>query len=419
MDSQRRIEDCIAAPIIVLAGCMFSIGCCSIARAADWPNWRGPNYNGISDETGWAATWPKDKPAVLWRKSIGAGFSSISVSSRRVYTMGNIDDQDILYCLQPDTGKEIWKKSYECPLLDKSHEGGPAATPAVDGQAVYTFSKKGDVYRFDAASGNVIWHRNVTDELGAKQPSWYFAGSPLVLENMVILNAGTQGIALDKADGKLIWQNGQEPPGYATPVAYTSNGEESVLIFGAKALACLAATTGKPLWQYKWKTPWDENIADPIVSGDTVFISSGIGTGCALLKIQGNKVNEIWRNKNMKNHLNCSILWQGYLYGFDEDQVKCLDFKNGRVMWSQPGLGKGSLMAADGKLIILSEKGRLVIAEASPTGYRELAGGQILTGKCWTVPVLANGRIHARNAKGDLVCVDVRARSAGAAAMKN
>ncbi|MHC4616906.1 MAG: outer membrane protein assembly factor BamB family protein [Planctomycetota bacterium] len=419
MDSQRKTKDCIAASIIVLAGYMFSIGCCGIARAADWPNWRGPNHNGISDERGWAAAWPKNGPAILWRKSVGAGFSSISVSSGRVYTMGNIDNQDILYCLEPDTGKEIWKKSYECPLLDKSHEGGPAATPTVEGQAVYTFSKKGDVYRFDAAGGNVIWHRNVTDELGAKQPSWYFAGSPLVLENMVILNAGTQGIALNKTDGKLIWRNGREPPGYATPVPFSSNGERSVLIFGAKALACLAATTGKPLWRYRWKTPWDENIADPIVSGETVFISSGIGTGCALLKIQGDKVDEIWRNKNMKNHLNCSILWQGYFYGFDEDQVKCLDFENGRVMWSQPGLGKGSLMAADGKLIILSEKGKLVIAEASPTGYKQLAGVQILKGKCWTVPVLANGRIYARNASGDLVCVDLRAGSAGVSTKKN
>jgi outer membrane protein assembly factor BamB len=392
--------------------CFIGTGHFGTAEAADWPNWRGPNHNGISNETSWVATWPKEGPKILWKKSIGTGFSSIAVSKGRIYTMGNIDNTDIVYCFDEESGVEIWRWPYPCDIFDKNHEGGPSATPTVDGKFVYTFSKKGDVFCLKAATGDVVWHRNLTDEFGAKQPEWYFAGSPLVVDNMVILNAGTWGIALNKADGSFIWQNGKNPAGYATPVPFTLEGKKCVAMFGAKGVVGLVAATGKRLWQFPWKTNYDENIADPVISGDSVFISSALGTGCALLKMEGSNVTPIYRNRNMQNHLNSSVLWQGYLYGFDEKQLRCLDFKTGEVMWTKKGFGKGSLMLADGKLIILSEKGKLVTAKASPKGFKELASAQILKGKCWTVPVLANGRIYARNAKGDLVCVDVRAKAA-------
>jgi len=184
--------------------------------------------------------------------------------------------------------------------------------------------------------------------------------------------------------------------------------EKCVVIVGSTEIFGLVAATGKVLWKFPWKTDYDINAADPIISGDTVFVSSGYNHGCALLKIEGGNVTDVWRNKNMRNHFNSCVLWDGYLYGFDESTLRCLDFKTGEVKWSQEGLGKGSLMIADGKLIILSERGKLVIAPASPEGFKELASVQILMGKCWTVPVLANGKIYARNnPDGQLVCVDV------------
>ena len=382
------------------------------AEAADWPNWRGPNYNGVSSETGWNATWPKGGPKVPWKKSIGTGFASMAVSNGRVYAMGNIGDKDILYCLDAETGEEVWKKSYACPLFSKQHEGGPAATPTVDGDAVYTFSKNGDAIRFDAATGRIVWHRKLNKELGLKHPTWYFAGSPLVIDNMVILNAGTHGLALSKTDGSLIWKNGNGPPGYATAVPYTVGGQKCVALFASREIVGLIATTGKQMWRLAWKTSYDLNAADPIISGDTVFISSGYNTGCALLKIDGSNVTEVRRNKNMRNQVNSSVLWKGHVYGFDGQvggggKLTCLNYETCEVKWSQRGMGTGSLMIADGKLIILGERGKLVIAEASPERFEELASSQILKGKCWTVPVLANGRIYARNAEGQLVCVDV------------
>jgi outer membrane protein assembly factor BamB len=402
MKLRRTSKNCVLAMVLGFGVWVVT------AEGADWPNFRGPNHNGISTETGWSATWPKDGPKVLWKATLGTGFCSIAVSGGRAYSMGNVDNKDILYCFDASTGKEIWKQSYPCPLFKKDHEGGPSATPTVDGDSVYTFSKNGDALCFKAANGQIVWQKNLPKELGIKYPTWYFASSAFVADNLIILNAGTAGIALNKTDGKVVWQSGNGPPGYATAVPFMMGSEKCVVIVGSTEIFGLVAATGKVLWKFPWKTDYDINAADPIISGDTVFVSSGYNHGCALLKIEGGNVTDVWRNKNMRNHFNSCVLWDGYLYGFDESMLRCLDFKTGEVKWSQEGLGKGSLMIADGKLIILSERGKLVIAPASPEGFKELASVQILMGKCWTVPVLANGKIYARNnPDGQLVCVDV------------
>jgi outer membrane protein assembly factor BamB len=400
--------------VILSAGVLCGYPC-TVANAADWPNWRGPSYNGISSETGWTATWPETEPKVLWRVDLGPGFASVAVSNGRVYAMGNIDDHDVLYCMNAETGREIWTKSYPCRLFANSHEGGPCATPTVEGDAVYTFSKNADAIRFDAATGQIVWHKNLVKQLGLKPPTWYFAGSPLLVGNLVILNAGTYGVALSKADGSVAWQNGKGASGYATAVPL---GEASrcVVMPVCKEVVALNPQTGKVMWKVPWRTSYDINAADAIVSGDTVLISSGYNEGCALYRIDGSNVTEIWKNRNMRNQVNSSVLWKGHLYGFDGQvdgggKLTCLNFRTGERAWSQAGLGTGSLMLADGKLIILSEDGKLVVAEASPERFKELASAQILMGKCWTVPVLANGRIYARNAAGRLVCVDVRGKS--------
>jgi len=411
MEFRKVVKYYVSALVFGFAVCAVGAGYYVTAEAADWPNWRGPNHNGISKETEWVATWPEAGPKVLWEKSLGAGFASMAVSEGRVYAMGNIKNNDILYCLDADTGKEIWKKSYPCPLFKKNHEGGPSATPTVSGDSVYTFSKNGDAVRFKAATGQVVWHKNLNKELDAKHPTWYFAGSALIIDNMVILNTGTNGIALNKDDGSVIWQNGKGAAGYATAVPYTMGNQKCVVIFSAKEMVALIAKTGKVLWKIPWKTSYDVNAADAIITGDKMFISSGYNKGCALFKIGPSDFTELWRNKSMSNHFNSCVLWKGYIYGLDDGsgkELRCLDFKTGQLQWGQRGFGKGSLMLADGKLIILSDKGKLAIAEASPTGYKELSSAQILTGKCWTVPVLANGRIYARNnPDGRLVCLDV------------
>lgn len=398
--------------------CFICIDHSGTAAAADWPQWRGPDYNGISKETDWDATFPEGGPKVLWEKSIGTGFASISVSDGKAYTMGNIDDNDILYCFDAATGSEIWKKSYPCPLLNKNHEGGPCATPTIDGDAIYTFNKNGDAIRFNLANGDIVWHKNLNKEFDFKFPRWHFSGSPLIVEDLVILNAGTSGVALKKDDGSIAWKSDTGVCGYATGVPLTLDGQNCIVMMVSKEAVALNPATGEVLWSFPWETNYDINAAEPLISGDKIFISSGYNRGCALLKIDENKVTELWQNKNMCNQINSSVLWEGFIYGFSgqvggrgKGELKCMEFESGNVKWSQEGMGTGSLMLANGKLIILSEDGKLVIAEASPEEFKEISSARILTGKCWTVPVLANGAIYARNADGRLVCVDVSGKN--------
>jgi outer membrane protein assembly factor BamB len=412
LEKNMRTEHFFIDFIVIIMVFMASASYYSPAGAADWPNWRGPNHNGISEEGDWTTSWPAEGPKILWKKSIGTGFASMAVSDGQVYATGNIDDNDILYCLEAGTGKEIWKKSYPCPLYKKNHEGGPAATPTVHDGAVYVFSKDGDVLRFNATDGQIVWHTKLVKDKGFKYPTWYFSSSPLIVDDLVILNAG-KGVALNRSDGSVVWENGKGPGGYASAVPFMMGDQECIALFGKSELIGLFASTGKIMWELPWKTSYDINGADPIIKGDQIFISSGYNKGCALLKMESSRVKELWKSKNMSNHFNSCVLWQGYVYGFNgqaggRGELACVDWNTGEQKWAQKGMGTGSVMLADSKLIILGERGKLVIANALPEGYEQLAEAQILRGKCWTVPVLANGRIYARNAVGDLVCVDVR-----------
>ncbi len=379
----------------------------------DWYRWRGPALNGISQESGWTTTWPQEGPKQLWKTSVGIGFSSVSVSQGRVYTLGNEKETDTVFCLEAETGAVVWKHSYACPLDATHYEGGPGSTPTVDGPAVYTLSKRGHLFCFAAVTGKVIWRKNLTNELGAAKPRWGFAGSPLVQENLLILNVGSAGTALDKTSGDVVWTSGKEPAGYATPVPFLAGQQKAVLIFAAKALVAVAVKTGQELWRHPWVTRWDSNIADPTVAGDKVFLSS-FDRGGTLLQFDAGRPALLWANKEMGNHFASCVLFKGCLYGIDGNTdrpgvaLRCLDFQTGQTKWSHAGLGLGGLLVADGKLMVLSDKGELVVADASPSAFKPAARAQVLGGKCWITPVLSNGRIYCRNAQGTLVCLDVK-----------
>ena len=279
---------------------------------------------------------------------------------------------------------------------------------------MYTLSKRGHLFCFEAADGKVVWQTNFLEQLGVTKPRWGFAGSPLVEGNLLLLNVGSAGTALDKKTGKLVWTSGKEAAGYATPMPMTIGGQRCVLIFAAKALVAVRVSDGHELWRHGWVTHWDISAADPIVAGDKVFIST-FDQGGALLQVGAGAPTVVWQSKQMKNHFNSCVLVGGHLYGVDgnsdqpaEIAFRCLDFRTGEVKWSHKGFGLGAVMAADGKLIIMGDKGELVVARASPAGFKPLARAQVLGGKCWTTPVLANGKIYCRNAKGDLVCLDVK-----------
>lgn len=401
---------------IVWAACFLANVFPLPAAEYDWYRWRGPHLNGVSLETGWLSTWPKDGPKQLWKASVGAGFSSVSVSQGRVYTMGNNDGTESVSCLESESGKEIWKHSYPSPLDDHYYEGGTSVTPTVDGDAVYSLSKRGQLFCFEAATGQVKWSRNLPQETGVKIPEWGFAGSPLIQGHLLILNAGSAGLALNKANGKVLWSTGQDAAGYGSAVPFAMGDQRAVAIFAAKHIVGVNIKNGEELWRHPWKTSYDVNAADPIIAGDKVFLSSGYGAGCGVIQFGPGQTSLVWKNKTMRNHFNSCVLVGDYIYGIDgqaEDEhppLRCLDFKTGAVKWSEPIPGTGTLMAAEGKLIVLAGRGELIIAEAAPARFHALARAQVLGGKCWAAPVLSNGRIYCRNGRGDLVCLDVQGK---------
>lgn len=383
--------------------------------AGDWPRWRGPNLNGISTETGWSTEWPAEGPRQLWKAKVGTGMSSVSVANGHAYTMGNREGQETVFCFDAESGKEVWKHTYESPLDPKYYVGGPSATPTVDGDTVYTLSRRGDFFAFDAATGAVRWSKNIAQETGAKLPEWGFAGSPLVDGDRLILNVGTAGTAVDKQTGKVVWSTGPDMAGYATAVPMQHDSKKHFLIFSAKQLAAVSAADGKIVWSHPWETSYDVNAADPIVVGPgRVFISSGYGRGGALLEIRDGRPSVIWENKNMRNQMNACVLVDGHLYGIDGNErgrdttLRCIEAATGAVKWSFKDPAHGAVSAAGGHLIVLGEKGELMVGKISPAEFKPVARAQVLGGQCWTVPVLAHGRLYLRNSAGDLVCVSLR-----------
>jgi outer membrane protein assembly factor BamB len=378
--------------------------------AADWPQWRGPNRTGVSPEKV-SAAWPAEGPKVLWRASVGTGFSSISVSQGRVYTMGNTNNQDTIWCFEAGTGARIWQHTYPAQLGPQWYEGGPGATPTVEGSRVFTISKWGDVFCLDAATGTILWQRDLRRD-GVKPNRWGFAGSPLVWGDRVILNAGTAGIALDRDTGRIVWSNGTNAAGYASPTRFAAGGRDAVLIFAAKHLVALDPRSGRELWRQLWETDWDTNNTDPLVRGEGIFLSS-FSRGCGLLSVVNGQPEVTYTNRVLRNHLSPGILAGEYLYAFNgeakqDTDFRCLHLPTGELKWARKDPAFGSLILAADKLIVLSEKGELLLAEPSPAEFKPLARARVLSGVCWTPPALAHGRLYVRNAKGELRCLELK-----------
>ena len=388
----------------------------STAQAEDWP-WRGPTHNGISTETGLNLTWD-DEPETLWKAKIGEGYSSVVIHGDKLLTMGlaKRSKTEIVRCLNAETGAEIWTHAYKSTFKPKFYDGGTSGTPTVDGDTVYVLAQTGELMSLKLSDGKPNWEKNIAKELEFEIGTWGLTGAPLVYGDLLILNAGTHGVAVEKKTGKIAWSSGKEASGYATPVVFKQDGKELIAIFAAKGLHAVEPKTGKQVWFFKWKTNYEVNAADPVlIDAEHMFISSGYGTGCAMLKIgEGNNAPEqLWFSKDMRNQFNPSIFVDGYLYGVDGNTtnkatLNCLDAKTGDLKWKGPKVGSGSLISAMGKLIIFTDKCELVIADASPKGFKQDARAQILGDKCWTTPSLSNGRLYVRNHKGDLACIKLK-----------
>ena len=405
-----------AAAVLVLAAAVAHP-----SNAADWPQFRGPHRDGISAETGLATSWPDGGPKVLWRTPLGEGYSGLAVVGGRLFTLFSDDQDELVVALDAASGKELWRFRLDAKYVD-GQGSGPRSTPTVDDGVVYALGARGKLAALDASTGKRLWSQDLKSAFGARAPTWGVSTSPLVEGDLLLLDAGGKPgaalVALHKGSGVVAWTSETDKAGYAAPITVTLAGRRQVIFFTGSRLVAVAPEDGSPLWDVGWSTSYDVNAATPIfIAPDKIFVASGYDTGGALFRIvaqgQSLRATEVWRTRGMKNQFSSSIYKDGHLYGFDNAILRCLDASTGEERWKARGFGHGSLTYADGHLIVLGDRGNLALVEATPAEYREKATAQPLTGKCWTVPTLAGGRLYLRNER-EVVALEV-AGQAGAA----
>jgi outer membrane protein assembly factor BamB len=379
----------------------------NVTRADDWPNFRGPTHDGISRETGFKTNW-QGKPKVLWERDIGAAYSSFACLGDRVYTCGSAEGQQVLFCLEAESGKVEWSRPFEDEYRDQMGNG-TRATPTVEDGRVYIVGGHGKVLCCDAKTGSEIW-----SEQFKHTPQWGYSGSVLIQGNLAIFPAGgSDGAtrAVDKTTGKKVWQCDDDEPGYATPLPFEFGGRKFICAFTANRATIIDLDAGKQVGKISWTTDWKVNAAAPIYHDGDLFLNSGYHTGCGLFKLTAKNgkitAKEVWKSKVLMNKFQSAILTGGNLYASDEKAFKCVDFLTGKEKWKEARTANGTLVLADGRLFLLTEKGELRVGKPDPTGFKPTAEAKILDGKCWTAPVLANGRLYARN-MDKVVCIDLR-----------
>ncbi|HYO11956.1 MAG TPA: PQQ-binding-like beta-propeller repeat protein [Thermoanaerobaculia bacterium] len=389
--------------------------------ALDWPQFRGVNRDGVSVETGLPRSWPAEGPRVVWKRTIGEGYSGISVAGDRLYTMDSDGTTEYVLALEAGTGREVWRVPAGPKLIDDMGNG-PRTTPTLDGGTVYAMGSHGRLLALKAADGAKIWEVDLVQTFGAKRPTWGYSGSPLIDGDLLILEVGGKDgrgvVGFEKATGKVRWGALDGDAAYSSPVVMTIGGVKQYVVprrAGTQTVSLLP--DGTVHWTHPG--PFSVIATALFIPPDKVYVSGGDDAGAVLMRIknEGGKatVEELWKTRIMKNHFNNAVLVGDHLYGFDNATFKCLSVATGEQTWAQRGLGKGSLLAADGDLlIVLSDKGTLLLVQASPEEYRELARFQALEGKAWTAPTLANGRLYLRD-QDEIVALEMKSTGAVAA----
>jgi len=388
------------------------------AASADWPQWRGPDRNGIAKETGLLKAWPAAGPTVVWSiANIGEGYGSISIKGDRIFVQGVKDKQSSVFCLNRADGKIVWVAALGA-RLGQDRGPGPRGTPTVDGEQLYALAENGELACLKATDGSIVWRRNILKDFGGRNPKWLISESPLVEANNVIVTPGGEGasiVALDKLTGKTVWKTNElsDEAGYSSCLAVDIQGVRTIVGFTGNAGVGVRASDGKLMWRYEKVSNRTANITTPVFYDNKVFYTSGYDTGCALLsvKAQGGEVkaDEIYFNREMMNHHGGVVLIDGYVYGFNNSILSCVEFATGKTVWRDRSVGKGTLTFADGHLYLLSENNVAGLAEATPAGYKETGRFQIADQgwPSWAHPVVCAGKLYIRN-QGTLTCYAVK-----------
>lgn len=385
---------------------------------ADWTNWRGNNFEGKSATKGIQTDWSKGlkkewQVNFLCQDQSTASWSAPVIQGNRLIVPGRDEKNDLVFCLNSDTGELIWMGSYESNA-GTSHGPGSRATPFINEGRVYTYSRSGDLACWQLEDGKLLWRKNVRD-LGGVEPTWGLSTTPLVIDNKVIVQGGGKAlvVAYDKVSGDLLWKSMEGDAGYAAAIPINIENETKLLIYHGNGLSCLEPSDGKVLWTAPWATDYGVNATTPIVYNDIVFHTSGYKMGCEALKVSKKGYTLLWKNKAMEAQHSDPILIDGYIYGYSGEslrnvgQFKCIELSTGKEMWSTGEIGQGTTTFADGSLICLNLKGTLYLLKPDPSGFKKMGEIQSALSEvknpAWTVPVISNGKLYLRYLQ-QLVC---------------
>ncbi|MCX7871853.1 MAG: PQQ-like beta-propeller repeat protein [Verrucomicrobiae bacterium] len=405
---------------------------------ADWNQYRGANSDGISTEKINPAKleWSGNSPRTLWKAETPNGFSSFSIAGGKAYIVvsRNVDGQPSEVCVAFDaeTGKELWAKPLtvakyqsggDSGTPDNKGGDGPRSTPAVSDGCIYVSTPKLLLYCLDANTGNEIWKKDIMQEFAGRNIGWENAASPVVDGDLVFFAGGGAGqslIAFNKRDGSVVWKGFDERITHSTPTVATIHGVRQVIFFLQSGLLSVEAKTGRELWRFPFRFNVSTAISPVVCGEDLVYCSAGYDVGSGLCRIVKDgdkfKTETVWKipgNKPVCNQWSTPVYKDGYLYGmftfkeYGSGPFKCVEVATGKVMWEKPGFGMGNVILVDNKLIALADDGRVCVIEPTPKEYKEVTSAKILNGKCWSTPSFSNGRLYVRSTK-EGACVDLK-----------
>jgi outer membrane protein assembly factor BamB len=385
------------------------------AIGADWPQFLGPQRNSTSTETGLLQGWSEKGPLVLWQKEVGEGFSAPVVAGERLILFHRVGDEEIVECLSAAKGEPMWKRTNPTKYEDPLGKGdGPRSTPLVAGERVYTLSPGGRLQCLKLTDGERVWQRALLEDYAVPQSFFGVGTSPILEGGRLIVNVGAREagiVAFDKETGKEVWKATGDGASYSSPIAATIDGVRQVVFLTRLGIVSLDPADGSVRFSKRWRSRMNAsvNAATPVAFGDQLFFTSCYDTGAILVKAKKDAIEEVWSNdQSLSCHFGTPVYHDGFLYGFHGRQetgteMRCVEAKSGEVRWSKDGFGCGSMILAEGNLIVLGEGGELVLVEAKSDKYREKARASVLTAPCRAHMALANGRLYARDNK-KLVC---------------
>ncbi len=380
-----------------------------------WTDYRGANRDGSYSESKILTDWPQGGLKALWRQPVGAGYASFVAADGRAFTIEQRRAQEVIAAYDIATGREVWTHAYDADFREAMGGDGPRATPTWHEGKIYSLGAMGDLRCLDAKTGKLVWSKNILSDNGAQNLEWGMSGSPLIVDDKVIVQPGGRGgksvVAYNKLTGQVVWKSLDDRQAYVSPMLVTLAGRRQILVETSSRVVGLEIADGSMLWEYRWATDMGINCSQPIVVSPTrVFLSSGYGKGAALVEVSaaggGLAARALWENTSMRNKFNSSVFFEGHIYGLDEGILTCLDLETGTRRWKEGRYGYGQMLLAEGHLIILSDQGELSLVRATPEKYTEVARFAAIEGKTWNYPAIVAGKLLVRNAN-EMACFNI------------